>query len=31
MGNLVLAEGGEEIRRRAEGGVEVHRRLVDPW
>ena len=30
MGKLVLAEGGETIRRRAEGGSEVHRRLVDP-
>ena len=30
MGKLVMAEGGEAIRRRAEAGTEVRRRLVDP-
>jgi len=30
MGKLVLAESGEEIRRRAEGGRELHCRLEDP-
>jgi hypothetical protein len=30
IGKLVMADGGEAIRKRAEGGAEVHRRLVDP-